>query len=213
MRHLEPRQIERREDQRAAPRRILPAILVAVALVVAGGYAGTRLFPPSDADVVATAEVKQREAAFATAPQIKLQAVAAPQVSAAINKMGLPDHDSQKLSTLVAAPAAAPAPVAGQPAQQPQQQQYSLVELVLWDTHAPDGDVVLVTSAGYSREVVLTKTPTIVYVPGSGAGVIQVTGIKDGGGGITLGVKGATQSVLMPIMSVGQTLPLNVQFQ
>ena len=209
MRHLEPKQLARREeDPDGRKASVWPTAALLIALALGGGYAATRLAPPSPADVVQQSEIRQRADDFAKAPPLKLAAVPPGQTAAAIDKMGLSAQESAALAARIETPPAASA----QPQQQQQTQRMGLVEIALWDTHAPDGDVVLVTSGGYSREVLLTKTPTVVSVPGNGVGTILITGMQDGGGGITLGIKGASQSVLMPIMSVGQSIALPVVF-
>ena len=86
-----------------------------------------------------------------------------------------------------------------------------LTRLTLWDTHAEDGDVVAIVSAHYRREVRITNAQQHVIIPVTqGSSVIEVIGIHDGGGGITLGVEAAGGQALMPIMAVGQTLALPV---
>ncbi len=217
MRHLEPKQLARRGEEPGRRRQVSlwPTAVLLTALALGGGFAATRLAPPSPADNVQQSEVQKRADDFATISPLQLTAVPAAQTTVAIGKMGLTAPESAALAAQVGSRSTAPPAATGQ-ARQPrpaqQQQRMGLVEIALWDTHAPDGDIVLVTSGGYSREVLLTKTPTVVAVPGSGAGTIQVTGLKDGGGGITLGIKGATESVMIPIMSVGQTIALPVLF-
>lgn len=170
-----------------------------VTVVLVGGLGLTRLFPPAVPDQVSQSETKDRAEAFAKLGALVVPLVGKEKAAQALPAMGLNPTESAALSSALAQPEA--------------EKKTGLVEILLWDTHAPDGDVVRVMSAGYSRDVVLSKTPTLVYVPGSGSGVIQISGVQDGGGGITLGVKGSQQSVLMPIMSVGQTISLPVSFQ
>jgi hypothetical protein len=212
MRHLEPEQLALPEQM--APKRraraLWPGAAAVIALIIAGGFGATLLVPPSAADNVSPAQAKARTDDFARAPRLQLTAVPSVRTGAAISQMGLPQNESDALATLVSLPPTSPSPSSG--LAPPQPKRLGLVELVLWDTDAPDGDVVQVASAGYSREVLLAKTPTVIYVPGTGAGTIKITGVRDGGGGITLGVKGESVSLLMPIMSVGQTLALPVQF-
>jgi hypothetical protein len=113
------------------------------------------------------------------------------------------------------APSHAKPPPAGTPLPTPAtipatSSQLRLVELTLWDSQAPDGDVVRVVSAGYSRDVVLHKQPVVLAVPVQGSMPIQIVGVRDGGGGITLGVQGLQSPVMAPIISEGQTITLPI---
>jgi len=86
-----------------------------------------------------------------------------------------------------------------------------LAWLTLWDSDVEDGDVVRIDSEGYSRIVVLTKSPVTFAVPIPSTGTINVTGIRDGdGGGITAGIASGSSKVVLPVMSVGQVLGLKV---
>jgi hypothetical protein len=213
MRHLESRQLE--PAPLKAPRRkssLTAFAAVTLALILAGGFGMTRLYPPIGPDVVTTAENQERTQAFAREAPLQVAGLQGDKAEAAIAAMDLPAPDKAALrnhATQPAQGAATPAPAA-QPVAARQQQPVRLIELMLWDTHAADGDVVRVIGGGLTRDVLLTKSPTVVHVPDNGSGVIQVVGVKDGGGGITLGIKGAQRSVLMPIMSEGQTLSLPV---
>lgn len=108
----------------------------------------------------------------------------------------LPSPNPQK----TAAPAAAektPRPV-------------TLAMITVWDTDAADGDVVRLVSVGYQVEVTLAKSPSIVAVPVPPHGVMNIVGVRDGGGGITAGVAVGGRPVELPVMSVGQTLGIPV---
>lgn len=201
MRHLESKPLVNGRLQPAPAKKGASFSRFAVGLAVialVGGLGFTQLFPPSVPDRVSQSETLDRIEAFAKLGALVVPVVEKEKVTQALPAMGLSPSEAAALSNSLA---------------QPAEKKTGLVELSLWDTHAPDGDVVRITSAGYSREVLLSKTPMLVYVPGSGSGVIQITGMQDGGGGITLAVKGAQQSILMPIMSVGQTISLPVSFQ
>jgi hypothetical protein len=84
--------------------------------------------------------------------------------------------------------------------------------MTLWDTHDEDGDVDALASAGFRREIVLTNAPQTISFPVDSASTVQVIGVHDGGGGITLGISSPAQQVLMPIMSEGQALTLPVTY-
>lgn len=105
----------------------------------------------------------------------------------------------------IARPAVAPAPAK-------QTAQTLLVWVRLWDTDVEDGDVVRIDSAGYSRTVTLTKNGVTFAVPVAPGGHIRIAGIRDGdGGGITVGLASGSTQAILPIMSVGQVLNLNVR--
>ncbi|MCX4162859.1 MULTISPECIES: hypothetical protein [Paraburkholderia] len=111
------------------------------------------------------------------------------------------------------APAPAPATTAlAQAAPATQAAQPVLVWVRLWDSNVEDGDVVRIDSAGYSRTVSLTNRGITFAVPVSASGQIRITGIRDGdGGGITVGLGSGSAQAILPIMSVGQVLTLNVR--
>lgn len=86
-----------------------------------------------------------------------------------------------------------------------------LARIMLWDTHNVDRDVIAVISAGYRQEVELAGTRQSLVVPVDDSFIVQIVGVRDGGGGdITLGVGGLKQEVLMPVMAEGQILSLPI---
>jgi hypothetical protein len=100
-------------------------------------------------------------------------------------------------------------PALAQPHKQPD---LTLVWVRLWDTDVEDGDVVRIDSAGYARTVTLTSRGITFAVPVSAVGTIRITGVRDGdGGGITVGLASGSTQAILPIMSVGQALTLNVR--
>jgi hypothetical protein len=79
----------------------------------------------------------------------------------------------------------------------------------LWDDQTEDGDVIQVTSGGYSVAVNLTKTGTTIAVPLVGT-PITISGKHDGGGGITAGMETSSGELFTPVIGVGQTLRIPV---
>ncbi len=75
-----------------------------------------------------------------------------------------------------------------------------LVSIDFWDFASQDGDVVSVSSAGYTVTVNLMKAPSSVAIPIDASRQVVLTGLVDGGGGITLGVSTGhpTQVVIAP---------------
>jgi len=86
-----------------------------------------------------------------------------------------------------------------------------LAWVTLWDSDVEDGDAVRIESGGYARTVVLTKRGDTFAIPVPSSGQIHLIGVRDGdGGGITIGLASGAARVILPVMSVGQVLALNV---
>jgi hypothetical protein len=132
--------------------------------------------------------------------------------------------------TAQAEPAAASSPVAGQaavrrapvsavasraPEALPSSRSRASTQLAwvtLWDSDVEDGDAVRIESGGYARTVLLTKRGITFAIPVPPNGQIHLIGVQDGdGGGITVGLASGAAKVILPVMSVGQVLALNVK--
>ncbi len=119
----------------------------------------------------------------------------------------------------LAAPPPRPAPVsaAAVPSPQPLPQpaldddvDLPLAWLTLWDHRDEDGDIVRVVSEGYARSVPILHVPVTLAVPVPASGVINIVGVHDGFGGITVGIKSGATPVLLPVLSVGQVVGVPV---
>ncbi len=88
---------------------------------------------------------------------------------------------------------------------------FELAWVTVWDNYAEDADVVKVDSQGFSTTVNLLNRPVTVVVPVSSGKGIQITGIRDGGGGITAGFRTATGEVVVPPLVPGQVITLPVR--
>ena len=86
--------------------------------------------------------------------------------------------------------------------------QIQLAWVTVWDNSAEDGDVIKLSSQGYSSQVKLMHAPVTVVIPVTHAGTIQLTGVFDGGGGITAAAKTAAGEIPFPPLTPGQTLTL-----
>ena len=85
-----------------------------------------------------------------------------------------------------------------------------LVWIDLWDFAAQDGDIVNVSSAGYSVQVNLLNAPSRIAIPVDASRIVKLTGLVDGGGGITLGVNAASAQQL--IIEPGGSFMLPVSY-
>lgn len=71
-----------------------------------------------------------------------------------------------------------------------------MANLYVFDTAQEDGDVVEIIAAGYSKHVALLNEPQKIEVPLT-AGHLQVVGVKDGQGGITVGIRTEAGAVIV----------------
>lgn len=95
--------------------------------------------------------------------------------------------------------------------QQVRNGEVQLAWLTLWDTHAEDGDVLRFESdASYPVDVTAMHAKTTLAIPYPRSGVVKVTGIHDGGGGITIALESGAAHISWPTMQPGDTLNLPV---
>lgn len=83
----------------------------------------------------------------------------------------------------------------------------------VYDDASEDGDVVSININGYTRTVPLRRVPTNITVPvsTSGQNAVTITGVKDGGGGVTLGIRYADGTLLSPNLAVGQSTSVRLK--
>lgn len=196
-------------------------VLATAGLIGAAGTFATWAFVPNALDRPAQSEIEARQAAFSQVRELSLAAVPNERLESALDGMRLQPVDRKTLSTSMqnAKQAMADRPSADSSSIRSRQnatassaaeEPLRLAEVSLFDTHAEDGDIIAVESAGYRREVVLTKTPQLITIPVDSTALFRITGVRDGGGGITLGLRGSSQQVMAPIMSEGQTISLPI---
>ena len=82
--------------------------------------------------------------------------------------------------------------------------------ITVWDFRDEDGDIVRIVSSGYSRLVPILHQPVTLAVPMPPNAVVNVVGVKDGYGGITLGVSSEAMSVQLPVLAEGQIIGVPV---
>lgn len=197
-RHLDAQQLPRTSAE-PPPKGIISSRLWLVrlaALAIGIGAIGTWFSTQHGTDQVSQHEIAARATSLKLSAPLELDSIPPDKATATLEGMKLPLAERAQLQSALAT--ATPG------------QGVRLASVTLWDTHAEDGDVVTISSAGYRLDVVITHAPQVVTFPIDGTSVVQITGRHDGGGGITLGVRGTHQELLMPIMSEGQTLALPV---
>ncbi len=85
-----------------------------------------------------------------------------------------------------------------------------VVEFYLWDDQYEDGDVVEVRSAGFSQTVPLVTARRRIIVPVFQGQPVTLTGVTDGGGGITVAVEVGGAPVPLPVLAPGGSVTLPV---
>jgi hypothetical protein len=196
--------------------------LAVAVLATAGAFwiAGAGVFL-SPADQVTDAERVARARAYDAATPIDASALPPLEAMGEVQRMGLDGADALKLqddlrrsvasAQDVGVPAVRDVPATARTAAVAPPMR--LVRLTLWDTHADDGDVVRIRSIGYSRDVAISRTPATIAIPMREGDVVRLLGVRDGGGGITIGVSHESVPLPLPLMSEGQelTLPLKLR--
>ena len=208
------------EPQREKPRKSsLSLALITAALIIGlGGWGLTQLFDGGNsggavatatADNLTQAEKDARAQQFSAVPRYALRRLDANEARSVIQNLPLPDAQKAALTENIAPATPAGQTQPAQPAWENGGQQ--MVELVLWDNVAEDGDVVQVSSLGYSQTITITHAKQTMYFPAQYDVPVTITGIHDGGGGITLGFTGSGQPVSLPVMAEGQVISLYLQ--
>lgn len=215
--HPQPQPLPEPRREKPQQKHLFPALLIAALVIGLGGWGLTRFFDDGNsggvpastaADNLTQAEKDARAQQFAAVPRYALRRLDATEARSVIQNLPLPDAQKAALAENIA-PAANSQTQAAQPAWENGGQQ--MVELVLWDNVAEDGDVVQVSSLGYSQTITITHAPQTIYFPAQYDVPVTITGIHDGGGGITLGFTGSGQPVSLPVMAEGQVISLYLQ--
>ncbi len=164
--------------------------MVVLAAVAASAALASLMMPLSDSghDIVSA---KVRMAAFKQAGKtLELPPVPLQERELAIKTMNLPEARARELR------------------QQIEDGKTDIAWIDLWDDQAEDGDVIRVTSGGVSVDVSLHNQPVRLAVP---VAPLSITGMVDGGGGITAGVRSSSGSIGTPVMQPGQTIIIGVR--
>lgn len=184
------------------------ALVLAACFVIVGGYGLTKLnthdYTPEsiDASTAAAAaaaavdslsadDIKKRNEDFALIRETK--AFATLPAQDALNTLTEQHFDAKTRTQL------APQLAAGQ---------VKMTKIKVWDDVAEDGDIVAVITGGMRVEIQIMNLPVTVAMPVVGGVPIQIEGIKDGGGGITLGF-GDDNFSATPVLKEGEVI--NIQ--
>jgi len=180
-----------------APRRKRSRIHLIFAISLIGLAVGAYAFWPAGAsDQVSRQDLDRMTASWneAARDRVSLPAVAAADLKAALATTGLPEKQQSELETST------------------HNGSVSLVWLTVWDTMAEDGDIAAFESDGLRITVPLLKRQTRIAVPRPAGGVINLIGVKDGGGGgVTVGVMSDGREVLVPPLSEGEVVGIPVR--
>jgi len=133
----------------------------------------------------------ERINAFQARGQAKLDAVPAAETRQALDAMGLNGDQRAAIEKDL------------------ERSDVRLVYIVLWDDQVEDGDVVEIKSSGFQQRISLTKAPQKFTIPIAG-GTLQMRGLRDGGGGITVAAQADGGPLLVPIMEPGQVIDVPV---
>lgn len=204
MKHLEPapQSGSRPPLPRKTPvrRSGITLVLAGLALVAGLGFGMSQLWGVPAHDDVADARKQELVRQFLKMGPAPLTPVADADLDQALAGMKLaPDQARTLRQALTNAQDATP----GQPTLQ-------LAWLEIWDFAEQDGDVVHVSTAGYEMDVPMLSARTRVAVPVDAGKALVLTGVSDGGGGITLGVMTSTGATQLPVLAPGQSLTLPV---
>lgn len=151
-----------------------------------------------DLSPVQSAKITESMSNFAP---VKLELVRTDELQKALDTIPLNPQEKQQLVQDLTKqnPEKQKLPANNAPASLTLTDQPQLAWIELWDFAAQDGDIVQVTSGNYSIQVDLLKSPSKISVPVKD-NFIQLTGVADGGGGITVGVNtgNAQQLIIKP---------------
>lgn len=208
--------------QAPAPKRRWGAIAAGVlAAALVGGWAAKTYGPGAAAPPAAVAESKVLFVGAADMDAARTEAVRA----AALPGEGVEDRGrtlgdprpapppvldmpavQPPRAPVPAAPQAAPLPVNPQVAAAVKSGEYGLFQLRLIDNAAMDGDIIAISVDGVPMgRFMITHGGAILDIPlkPGKRQVVRITGVHDGGGGITLGVQSSLGHVSSRVMAPG----------
>jgi hypothetical protein len=218
MKHLEPSQKPILKEKGKKPTSSkFKFYLIAATLIAGMGFGMTTLWNPASSDNISDARKSELIYEFSKLKSIDAERVLDQDTDKALDTMNLPPDQKQLLKTALLSPSAKTTlPTIDEKSSQKmtplQADSTGLVWVSLWDFASPDGDVVHVSSAGYEMDISLQKLQNKIAIPIDATRTVKLTGVHDGGGGITLGIESGSTSVFMPVLKEGQLLTLPVSY-
>ncbi len=202
MKHLEP--APQSPVPRAGPKKRRKAsglAMVLASLVVIGGlgFGMTHFWGDAPGDSISDARRQELTQNFLKASSVQLELVVEADIDKALASMNLKPEQARILKQELK-----------KHATQPPDQTTQLAWLDIWDFASQDGNVVHVSAAGFEMDVSMMNATTRVAVPVDASKAVLVTGVVDGGGGITLGLKSGTGELLLPVLAPGESLTVPV---
>lgn len=201
MRHLEAQPVTKDpvKGQAARKRSLsgLYASLMALLLIGAAGYGMTSWWSPLPIDHITDSEKTELVTQFTRLRSIEIKQLSNQNLDMTLDSMHLDPSARRAIKQTLETPPVSTGAT-------------TLAQIVLWDFAAQDGDVVHIASAGYEIDVPLTNEPRAVAIPVDASRTIKLSGVRDGGGGITVGIQSGAGKVSLPVISPGQVLALPV---
>lgn len=205
MKHLEPLPTTKASPKKKERKRSgLFSLLRLAAVTLILGFSLTSIFHPSSADHLSDSQKTQIAHDLANITKLQLSPVPSANITSAIASMGLSGHQQVTLEKSVR--------MASNVSQQnpSQPEEIKLIWLTLVDFASQDGDSVQVSSSGYQATIPLLNSPSQIALPVKANQSIQITGIHDGGGGITLGIQNSATGLCKAVLAPGETLQFPV---
>jgi hypothetical protein len=175
----------------AGPERLAMPVLAAVGVVLAAAIAGTLALgtwseePARPESRVIVMDHSEVPGAVALVDEDRA-------VARLIEKMQLSLADKQRLKEALA------------------DKEVRLARLVVWDNVAVDGDAIVLNATGFSQTLPISHEQQTFYLPVVPGNSARITALKDGGGGVTLGVKTMIGPVFLPRLAIGDTVEIPV---
>lgn len=189
---MKPQMIPKNVPWFRRPKPIFMALLVTAGLITAASTIihGFGIGPGRDS--LSGSETGQRATSFTGS--VSLPLVAAHERDEAIDTMALPPEAQASLRADLEAGRS------------------GLAWLAVWDDQAADGDRIRISAGGFALDLDLYKAPHRIGIPVTGPSPgLSITGLHDGGGGITVGIQTLNGAVLTPVIEPGQVLPIGLR--
>lgn len=206
MKHLEPQSSSRpKEKEPGLPRKktsALAMLAAGITLVAGMGFGMNHFWGAPAADAVTDNVRKELLQEYLSMKPVQLKLVTQAEMGQALADMPLPPAELVALKQGLEEVRQGSTDVDA----------IRLVWVDVWDAVHEDGDIVNVRSAGYQVDVPLRHTRVRVAVPVRGNKAIEIAGVTDGGGGITLGLMTDAGGVMLPVLSPGQPISVPVSY-